>query len=170
MRPVSGKQGERFFNCAGRQMTPKPMPSNLDTCVRVRLILAHAAHDRRFADGQGLVFAGAWLHWAGNEDDAHLFRRQRGRYQVGVTAKSLPCGAAWSLFICPRCGGRAQRLRLLDDRPACGKCVRASGLIYRSQSVRTEKRETARAPRGHGLLGHRPHHDKATRRVRKRTG
>ncbi len=37
-------------------------------------------------------------------------------------------------------------LRLLDDRPACGKCVRASGLIYRSQSVRTEKRHTVTAP------------------------
>jgi hypothetical protein len=31
-------------------------------------------------------------------------------------------------------------------RPACGKCVRASGLIYRSQSVRTEKRHTVTAP------------------------
>jgi hypothetical protein len=35
---------------------------------------------------------------------------------------------------------------LLDGRPACGKCVRASGLIYRSQSVRTEKRLTVTAP------------------------
>jgi hypothetical protein len=66
-------------------------------------------------------------------------------YQVGVTAKPLPCGAAWSMFICPRCTGRAQRLRLLDDRPACGKCVRASGLIYRSQATRTEKRHTVTA-------------------------
>jgi hypothetical protein len=67
-------------------------------------------------------------------------------YQVGVTAKPLPCGAVWSLFICPRCHGRAQRLRLIDDQPACGKCVRASGLIYRSQSVRTEKRHLVTAP------------------------
>ena len=67
-------------------------------------------------------------------------------YQIGVTAKPLPCGAAWSRLICPRCHGRAQRLRLLDDRPACGKCVRASGLIYRSQSVRTEKRHLVTAP------------------------
>jgi hypothetical protein len=67
-------------------------------------------------------------------------------YQVGVTAKPLPCGAVWSLFICPRCHGRAQRLRLLDDRPACGKCVRASGLIYRSQATRTEKRHLVTAP------------------------
>jgi hypothetical protein len=67
-------------------------------------------------------------------------------YQVGVTAKPLPCGAAWSLLICPRCHGRAQQLRLLDDRPVCGKCIRASGLIYRSQSVRTEKRHLVTAP------------------------
>jgi hypothetical protein len=66
-------------------------------------------------------------------------------YQVGVTAKPLPCGAAWSMFICPRCHGRAQRLRLLDDTPACGKCVRVSGLIYRSQSVRTAKRHLVTA-------------------------
>jgi hypothetical protein len=43
-------------------------------------------------------------------------------------------------------GGGAQRLRLLEDKPACGKCVRASGLIYRSQSVRTEKRHAVTAP------------------------
>jgi hypothetical protein len=67
-------------------------------------------------------------------------------YRVGVTAKPLPCGAAWSMFICPRCRGRAQRLRLLDDVPACGACVRASGLIYRSQSARTEKRHAVTAP------------------------
>jgi hypothetical protein len=40
---------------------------------------AHEAHDRRFADGQGFDIAGAWLHWAGNEDDASPVRRQRGR-------------------------------------------------------------------------------------------
>jgi hypothetical protein len=48
-------------------------------------------------------------------------------YQVGVTAKPLPCGAAWSMFISPRCDGRAQRLRLLDDRPACGACSGRAG-------------------------------------------
>jgi hypothetical protein len=50
------------------------------------------------------------------------------------------------MFICPQCGGGSQRLRLIDDRPACGKCVRASGLIYRSQSVRTENRHAVTAP------------------------
>ena len=86
--------------------------------------------------------------YIGPETKTTLIRfADRGvEYQVGVTAKPLPCGAVWSLFICPRCNGRAQRLRLLDDRPACGKCVRASGLIYRSQATRTEKRHLVTAP------------------------
>ena len=67
-------------------------------------------------------------------------------YQVGVTSKPLPCGAAWSMFIGLRCHGRAQRLRLLDGVPSCGACVRASGLIYRSQSIRTQKRHLVTAP------------------------
>ena len=67
-------------------------------------------------------------------------------YQVRVTSKPLPCGAVWSMFICPRCHGRAQRLRLLDGVPSCGACVRASGMIYRSQSIRTEKRHAVTAP------------------------
>jgi hypothetical protein len=67
-------------------------------------------------------------------------------HQVGVTLRRFRNGGFWALLVCPRCGGGSQRLRLLDDRPACGKCVRASGLIYRSQSVRTEKRHVVTAP------------------------
>ena len=67
-------------------------------------------------------------------------------HQVGVRVRSFPNGGFWAMLVCPRCGGGSQRLRLLDDRPACGKCVRASGLIYRSQSVRTEKRHLVTAP------------------------
>ena len=67
-------------------------------------------------------------------------------YQVGVTLRRFRNGGFWAVLVCPRCGGGAQRLRLIDDQPACGKCVRASGLIYRSQSVRTEKRHLVTAP------------------------
>ena len=67
-------------------------------------------------------------------------------YQVGVKVRRFRNGGFWAMLVCPRCGGGAQRLRLLDDRPACGKCVRASGLIYRSQSVRTEKRHPVTEP------------------------
>jgi hypothetical protein len=67
-------------------------------------------------------------------------------YWVGVKVHRFPkCGGWWALFICPRCGGGAQ-MRLLDDRPACGACVRASGLKYRSRSTPTEKRHLVTAP------------------------
>ena len=67
-------------------------------------------------------------------------------YGVGVKVRRFRNGGFWAMLVCSRCGGLAQRLRLLDDRPACGKCVRASGLIYRSQATRTEKRHTVTAP------------------------
>ena len=59
----------------------------------------------------------------------------------------------WAMLVCPRCHGRAQRLRLLDGQPTCVKCARASGLIYRSQSIRTEKRHVVTAPPRIALLG-----------------
>jgi hypothetical protein len=73
-------------------------------------------------------------------------------YVVDVVVQSLPAGGFWAKFICPRCGGHAQRLRLLDDQPACGKCVRASGLIYRSQATRTEQRHAVTAPKRIAML------------------
>jgi hypothetical protein len=67
-------------------------------------------------------------------------------YQVGVRMMRFPGGGFWARFVCPRCDGGSHRLRLLDGEPACVKCVRASGLIYRSQSIRTEKRHVVTAP------------------------
>jgi hypothetical protein len=67
-------------------------------------------------------------------------------YQVGVRMMRFPGGGFWARFVCPRCDGGSQRLRLLDGQPACVKCARASGLIYRSQSIRTEKRHAVTAP------------------------
>jgi hypothetical protein len=68
------------------------------------------------------------------------------QYGVGVRARHLRNGGFWAMLVCPRCGGGAQRLRLLDGKPACGKCVRASGLRYRSESISTEVRHLATAP------------------------
>jgi hypothetical protein len=73
-------------------------------------------------------------------------------YQVGVRMRQFPNGGFWARFICPRCGGGSQRLRLLDGQPLCGKCIRARGLIYRSQSVRTERRHLITAPPRIALL------------------
>jgi hypothetical protein len=73
-------------------------------------------------------------------------------YEVGVRMRQFPNGGFWARFICPRCGGGSQRLRLLNGQPACGKCIKASGLIYRSQSVRTETRHLVTAPPRIALL------------------
>ena len=73
-------------------------------------------------------------------------------YQVGVRMMHFPSGGFWARFVCPRCGEGSQRLRLPDGQPACGKCVRATGLIYRSQSIRTEKRHAVTAPPRIALL------------------
>jgi hypothetical protein len=73
-------------------------------------------------------------------------------YEVGVRMRQFPNGGFWARFVCPRCDGGSQRLRLLDGQPACGKCIRASGLIYRSQSVRTERRHLLTSPPRIALL------------------
>jgi hypothetical protein len=67
-------------------------------------------------------------------------------YVVGVAFHCFKNGGWWARLLCPGCGRRAQKLRLLDGKPVCGFCVRASGLIYRSQATRTEKRHLITAP------------------------
>ncbi len=67
-------------------------------------------------------------------------------YRVGVRVRSFPSDGFWAMFVCPRCAGGAQRLRLLDGKPACSKCARASGLRYRSESTSTEVRHLVTAP------------------------
>jgi hypothetical protein len=66
--------------------------------------------------------------------------------RVGVRMRRFRNGGFWAMFVCPRCGGGAQRLRLLDDTPACGKCVRATGLRYRVESTPTKDRHLITAP------------------------
>jgi hypothetical protein len=67
-------------------------------------------------------------------------------YGVGVRVRHFRNGGFWAMFVCPRCGGGAQRLRLLDNKPACGKCVRASGLRYRVESTAAKDRHLLTAP------------------------
>jgi hypothetical protein len=67
-------------------------------------------------------------------------------YQVGVRLRCFRNGGFWAMLVCPRCNGGAQRLRLLDSAPACGKCVRASGLRYRVESTSAKDRHLLTAP------------------------
>jgi hypothetical protein len=67
-------------------------------------------------------------------------------YVVGVRPRRFRNGGFWAMFVCPRCDGGAQRLRLLEDTPACGKCVRATGLRYRVESTPTKDRHLLTAP------------------------
>ena len=105
---------------------------------------------KRTIDDLPLVRASALVAQGYIKRDAKTARVRFGddgvEYQVGVTLRRFRNGGFWAVLVCPGCGGGAQRLRLIDDLPACGACVRASGLIYRSQSVRTEKRHTVTAP------------------------
>jgi hypothetical protein len=65
---------------------------------------------------------------------------------VGVRMRCFRNGGFWAMLVCPRCGGGSQRLRLLDNTPACGKCVRASGLRYRVESTAAKDRHLLTAP------------------------
>ena len=68
------------------------------------------------------------------------------QYGVGVRVRCFRNGGFWAMLVCPRCNGGAQRLRLLDNAPACGKCVRASGLRYRVESTAAKDRHSLTAP------------------------
>jgi hypothetical protein len=50
-------------------------------------------------------------------------------------------GGGWSYFRCPKCGGRARKLWLVDDAPRCRLCLEKLGVRYRSAYAfgRTER-------------------------------
>jgi hypothetical protein len=66
-------------------------------------------------------------------------------HQVGVRVRRFRNGGLRAMLVCPRCGG-ARRLRLLDDKPACDKCVRASRLRYRVESTAAKGRHLLTVP------------------------
>jgi hypothetical protein len=52
-----------------------------------------------------------------------------------------------SLFICPRCEGKAQILRLFDGAPRCRRCLKALGVQFRISYGSPVERAEARARR-----------------------
>src|ERR1700733_2858314 len=50
-------------------------------------------------------------------------------------------GRGISLFICPRCGGKAQLLKLYDGAPQCRNCLRNQGVQFRiAYGTRAERK------------------------------
>ena len=52
---------------------------------------------------------------------------------IGLAHVRFGNGGSWSLFRCPTCGRRANRLWLIEDRPQCVKCCNAIGVHHRSR-------------------------------------
>jgi hypothetical protein len=69
------------------------------------------------------------------------------RREVKVWHRRWSHGRGISLFICPKCGGKAQILRLHDGAPQCRKCLMRSGVQFRIAYGTRAERAEARARR-----------------------
>ena len=52
---------------------------------------------------------------------------------IGLAHTRFRNGGSWSLFRCPTCGRRANRLWLIEDRPLCRRCCEGMGIVHRSK-------------------------------------
>jgi hypothetical protein len=52
---------------------------------------------------------------------------------IGLAHTKFRNGGSWSLFRCPRCARRANRLWLIEDRPLCRHCCEGIGIVHRSK-------------------------------------
>jgi hypothetical protein len=69
------------------------------------------------------------------------------RREVKVWHRRWSNGGGLSLFICPRCGGRAAILRVYDGAPQCRKCLKRQGVEFRIAYGTRARRAEARARR-----------------------
>jgi hypothetical protein len=67
--------------------------------------------------------------------------------EIKVWHRRWSHGRGLSLFLCPRCGGKAQLLKLYDGAPQCRNCLRRSGVQFRIAYGTREERAEARAQR-----------------------
>jgi hypothetical protein len=72
--------------------------------------------------------------------------------EIEVWHRKWTHGRGLSLFICPRCGGKAQILRVHDGGPQCRKCLKSSGVQFRIAYGRRAERAEARARRVERLM------------------
>jgi hypothetical protein len=68
-------------------------------------------------------------------------------FVVGLTLRKFPNGGSWSLFICPRCGGRSSILRLLNDQPTCKRCCTGLGIRRMADPMGVRRRVAHRLPK-----------------------
>jgi hypothetical protein len=52
---------------------------------------------------------------------------------IGLAHVRFRNGGSWSLFRCPKCARRANRLWLIEDRPLCRHCCEGIGIVHRSK-------------------------------------
>jgi hypothetical protein len=64
-------------------------------------------------------------------------------FVVGIVQHRFSNGGDWSMFRCPSCGRRAQKLRLFEGRPACRRCMIAAGMQYRTDMCSHASKRTA---------------------------
>ena len=55
------------------------------------------------------------------------------RKLIGLAHTKFRHGGSWSLFRCPTCARRANRLWLVGDRPLCRHCCEGIGIVHRSK-------------------------------------
>ena len=55
------------------------------------------------------------------------------RKLIGLAHIQFRNGGSWSLFRCPKCARRANRLWLIEDRPLCRHCCEGIGIVHRSK-------------------------------------
>jgi hypothetical protein len=52
---------------------------------------------------------------------------------IGLAHVRFRNGGSWSLFRCPKCARRANRLWLIEDRPHCRHCCAGIGIVHRTK-------------------------------------
>jgi hypothetical protein len=67
--------------------------------------------------------------------------------EVKVWHRVFRCGGGLSLFICPKCEQKAQKLRVFDGAPQCPACLYRSGVQFKCTHGTPAQKAEARARR-----------------------
>jgi hypothetical protein len=67
--------------------------------------------------------------------------------EIKVWHRQWSCGRGLSLFLCPKCGAKAQVLRVFDGAPMCRKCLLRLGVQWKIAYGSPAQKAEARAKR-----------------------